>query len=88
MSGALSGQYKESDFVRDFQGGHAGFTVQFFTWKEVANNRQIFLFFWPPTSPRRFDSVFKCASDLNKLHFCLLQFYDEFEGDCLSRASQ
>ena len=45
VSGAVSGQYKETDFMRDFQRGHVGFTVYFsdgsshtFTWKEVANN--------------------------------------------------
>ena len=51
VPGAVSGQYTERNFVRDFQGGHAGFLVQFsgegshsFTRKEAANKPQTFLF--------------------------------------------
>ena len=58
VSGVVSGQYKDNNFVRYFQGGNVGFAVQFsgrtidsITWKEVASNPQTFIFFGPPTSP-------------------------------------
>ena len=67
--------------MRDFQGGHADFTVQIygggshsFTWKEVAHDPQTFLFLGLPTLPWCFDSVFKCVNDLNKLYVRVLQF--------------
>ena len=93
MPGASNGQYKESDFVKDFKGGHTGFTVHFFLGRNGTRGAatplhrkrwqivdRYFYLIGLPTSPWCFDLVFKCASDMNKLHFCLLQFYEEFEG--------
>ena len=87
MSGAASGQYKESDVVRDFQRDLApvsSFLVGAATplhgkrWQTTPRP----FYFWATHISLVFRlGVQVCQQFEQAVFFCFLQFYDEFDGD-------